>query len=149
MNNIENKQILNSAYKKALEQKAEWIFKIQSTILLVSFTIFAVLVSLSNSSKDNLCSQIFLSLVILSNATCILFSSITLFENRVMSNAMIRKVQEYIKEYIRYSLHEAIKPVSPILPRKRLFAICEIASYISFLFFILSLTVYAIHRLLT
>ena len=105
--------------------------------------------NLSNSSKDNLCSQIFLSLVILSNATCILFSSITLFENRVMSNAMIRKVQEYIKEYIRYSLHEAIKPVSPILPRKRLFAICEIASYISFLFFILSLTVYAIHRLLT
>ena len=145
MNNIENEQILNSAYKKALEQKTEWIFKIQSTILLVSFTIFAVLVSLSNSSKDNLCSQIFLSLVILSNATCILFSSITLFENRVM----IRKVQEYIKEYIRYSLHEAIKPVSPILPRKRLFAICEIASYISFLFFILSLTVYAIHRLLT
>ena len=142
MNNIENEQILNSAYKKALEQKTEWIFKIQSTILLVSFTIFAVLVSLSNSSKDNLCSQIFLSLVILSNATCILFSSITLFENRVMSNA-------YIKEYIRYSLHEAIKPVSPILPRKRLFAICEIASYISFLFFILSLTVYAIHRLLT
>lgn len=31
MNNIENEQILNSAYKKALEQKAEWIFKIQST----------------------------------------------------------------------------------------------------------------------
>ena len=73
MNNIENEQILNSAYKKALEQKTEWIFKIQSTILLVSFTIFAVLVSLSNSSKDNLCSQIFLSSVILSNATCILF----------------------------------------------------------------------------
>lgn len=36
MNNIENEQILNSAYKKALEQKTEWIFKIQSTILLVS-----------------------------------------------------------------------------------------------------------------
>jgi hypothetical protein len=87
--------------------------------------------------------------VVCSNALSILFSCITIYENRVMSNVMIHNAQKQVKEYILYSLYNSKMTATPAVPRKIFFAICESISYISFLFFIISLTAYAIYKIYT
>ena len=85
----------------------------------------------------------------ISNALSILFSCITIYENRAMSNVMIRNAQKRVEEYILYSLYNSKMTVTPAVPRNKIFAICESISYISFLFFIISLTAYAIYKIYT
>lgn len=144
--NYEEKIVSN--YKETLEKKIEWIFRLQSVLLTVASATFAVLVSLGNLSTCNSCSRILLLLVVCSNALSILFSCITIYENRAMSNVMIRNAQKQVREYILYSLYNSKMTVTPAVPRNRFFATCESISYISFLLFILSLIVYAIHKIL-
>lgn len=50
MEKYEIEERLHKVFKNSLDMKAQWIFKIQSTILMVSSTIFAVMVSLANVS---------------------------------------------------------------------------------------------------
>lgn len=66
-----------------------------------------------------------------------------------MSNVMIRNAQKQVEEYILYSLYNSKMTVTTVVPRKKFFAICESISYISFLFFIISLTAYAIYKIYT
>lgn len=139
---------LHAEFKNSLDRKNEWIFKIQSSLLMVSATTFAVLVSLGNVSNDNLCSRALLASAILLNSVCILFSSISLFENRAMSNEMSSISYNTLKEYKLQSLGIDVPFSKQYVSRKPIFAFCEKASYFSFLLFILSLTVYAIHRIL-
>ena len=101
------------------------------------------------SFTNNACSRILLLVVICSNALSILFSCITIYENRAMSNVMIRNAQKRVEEYILYSLYNSKMTATPAVPRKIFFAICESISYISFLFFIISLTAYAIYKIYT
>lgn len=77
------------------------------------------------------------------------FSCITIYENRVMSNVMIHNAQKQVKEYILYSLYNSKMTATPAVPRKIFFAIYESISYISFPFFIISLTAYAIYKIHT
>lgn len=146
---MNNEEKVVSYYKETLEKKIEWTFRLQSTLLTVASATFAVLVSLSNLSTNNACSRILLLVVICSNALSILFSCITIYENRAMSNVMIRNAQKRVEEYILYSLYNSKMTVTPAVPRNKIFAICESISYISFLFFIISLTVYAIYKIYT
>lgn len=136
-----------SNYKKTLEKKIEWTFRLQSNLLTIASATFAVLVSLSNLSTNNACSRVLLLAVVCSNALSILFSCITIYENRVMSNVMIRNAQKQVKEYILYSLYNSKMTATPAVARKKFFAVCESISYISFLLFIISLAVYAIHKI--
>ena len=146
---MNNEEKVVSYYKETLEKKIEWTFRLQSTLLTVASATFAVLVSLSNLSTNNACSRILLLVVICSNALSILFSCITIYENRAMSNVMIRNAQKRVEEYILYSLCNSKMTVTPAVPRNKIFAICESISYISFLFFIISLTAYAIYKIYT
>lgn len=146
---MNNEEKVVSYYKETLEKKIEWTFRLQSTLLTVTSTTFAVLVSLSNLSTNNTCSRNLLLAVVCSNALAILFSCITIYENRVMSNVMIRNAQKQVKEYILYSLYNSKPTATPAVPRKKFFAICESISYISFLLFIISLTTYAIYKIYT
>lgn len=146
---MNNEEKVVSYYKETLEKKIEWTFRLQSTLLTVTSTTFAVLVSLSNLSTNNTYSQNLLLAVVCSNALSILFSCITIYENRVMSNVMIRNAQKQVKEYILYSLYNSKMTATPAVPRKKFFAICESNSYISFLLFIISLTTYAIYKIYT
>ena len=132
---MNNEEKVVSYYKETLEKKIEWTFRLQSILLTVASATFAVLVSLSNLSTNNTCSRNLLLAVVCSNALSILFSCITIYENRVMSNVMIHNAQKQVKEYILYSLYNS--------------TICESISYISFLFFIISLTAYAIYKIYT
>lgn len=145
---IEMEQRLHTDFKKSLDMRNEWIFKIQSTLLMVSSTAFAVLVSLGNTSSDNFHSRVLLAFSILLNMVCILSSSISIFENRAMSNEMSRISYNKLKEfYLRKNGIDS--PFSKqYASRKAIFVIFESVSYISFLFFIVSLTIYALHKLL-
>ena len=104
---MNNEEKVVSYYKETLEKKIEWTFRLQSTLLTVASATFAVLVSLSNLSTNNACSRILLLVVICSNALSILFSCITIYENRAMSNVMIRNAQKRVEEYILYSLYNS------------------------------------------
>lgn len=146
---MNNEEKVVSYYKETLEKKIEWTFRLQSTLLTVTSTTFAVLVSLSNLSTNNTYSRNLLLAVVCSNALSILFSCITIYENRVMSNVMIRNAQKQVKEYILYSLYNSKMTATPAVPRKKFFAICGSISYISFLLFIISLTTYAIYKIYT
>ena len=146
---MNNEEKVVSYYKETLEKKIEWTFRLQSILLTVASTTFAALVSLSNLSTNNTGSRNLLLAVVCSNALSILFSCITIYENRVMSNVMIHNAQKQVKEYILYSLYNSKMTATPAVPRKIFFAICESISYISFLFFIISLTAYAIYKIYT
>ena len=146
---MNNEEKVVSYYKETLEKKIEWTFRLQSILLTVASATFAVLVSLSNLSTNNTCSRNLLLAVVCSNSLSILFSRITIYENRVMSNVMIHNAQKQVKEYILYSLYNSKMTATPAVPRKIFFAICESISYISFLFFIISLTAYAIYKIYT
>lgn len=54
MEKYEIEECLHKVFKNSLDMKAQWIFKIQSTILMVSSTIFAVMVSFANVSNGSL-----------------------------------------------------------------------------------------------
>ena len=96
---MNNEEKVVSYYKETLEKKIEWTFRLQSILLTVASATFAVLVSLSNLSTNNTCSRNLLLAVVCSNALSILFSCITIYENRVMSNVMIHNAQKQVKEY--------------------------------------------------
>ena len=131
---MNNEEKVVSYYKETLEKKIEWTFRLQSTLLTVASATFAVLVSLSNLSTNNTCSRNLLLAVVCSNALSILFSCITIYENRAMSNVMIRNAQKRVEEYILYSLYNSKMTATPAVPRK---------------IFIISLTAYAIYKIYT
>lgn len=148
-NDIGIEQRLLTDFKNTLDRRNEWIFKVQSTLLMVSSTTFAVLVSLGNISNGSLCSRILLASAILLNMVCILFSSISLFENRAMSNEMSRISCNKLKEYQLYTLGIDAPSSKQYASRRPIFVICEKCSYISFFLFIITLTVYAIYRIVS
>ena len=131
--NMNNEEKVVSNYKETLEKKIEWTFRLQSNLLTIASATFTVLVSLSNLSTNNDCSRILLLVVVCSNALSILFSCITIYENRAMSNVMIRNAQKQVEEYILYSLYNSKMTATPAVPRKKFFVACESISYISFL----------------
>ena len=117
--NMNNEEKVVSNYKETLEKKIEWTFRLQSNLLTIASATFAVLVSLSNLSTNNNCSRILLLVVVCSNALSILFSCITIYENRAMSNVMIRNAQKQVEEYILYSLYNSKMTATPAVPRKK------------------------------
>lgn len=130
-----------------LSAKNEWKFKIHSIMLTVSLTTLAVIISLKDFSSDNLYSRFLLSSSILLNILCILFSCISIFENKVMFDILARTCHNNIDKYIHGTLE--IDPLSlhKGKPRKNVFVISEIMSYISFLMFIFALAIYAICKI--
>lgn len=123
-------------YQDILNKRNEWAFRIQSTILMVSSTTFAVIASLSNLSNGNSCSKFLLFLSISLNTLSILFSCISIFENKVMTDKHVHICHNNIEKYI----HDELKldPLSLHQGTSRItfFVVCERLSYISFLLFI-------------
>lgn len=130
MEKYEIEECLHKVFKNSLDMKAQWIFKIQSTILMVSSTIFAVMVSFANVSNGSLCNRVLLASAILLNSVCILFASISLFENRAMSNALSRISYNKIVEYRMGILGIDSSSSKQYVERKPIFAFCEKASYV-------------------
>ena len=56
-------------YMRSLDEQTEWVFKIQTTLLMVASTTFAVIISLSSPSEDSLCNK-----VLLVTAICVMHS---------------------------------------------------------------------------
>lgn len=147
MEKYEIEERLHRAFKNSLDMKAQWIFKIQSTILMVSATTFAVMVSLANVSNGSLCNRVLLASAILLNSVCILFSSISLFENRAISSELSRISYNNIVEYRTGTLGDGSFSSKQYVERNPIFAFCEKASYISFLLFVLALRACAIYKI--
>ena len=124
MEKYEIEECLHKVFKNSLDMKAQWIFKIQSTILMVSSTIFAVMVSFANVSNGSLCNRVLLASAILLNSVCILFASISLFENRAMSNALSRISYNKIVEY-RMGILELI-----LLPRSNTLSVSPSSHFV-------------------
>lgn len=134
-------------YQDILNKRNEWAFRIQSTILMVSSTTFAVIASLSNLSNGNSCSKFLLFLSISLNTLSILFSCISIFENKVMTDKHVHichnNLEKYIHDELEFdplSLHQGISRIT-------FFVVCERLSYISFLLFIIMLASYTIHKI--
>lgn len=135
-------------YQNVLEKRNEWTFRVQSTFLAVASAMFAVIVSFNSSSTDNTCSRILLAIAVLLDILCILFSSISIYENKVendrAAHACYHRIERYIHEDVSLdilSLHKGGK-------RDKLFLFCEKWSYISFFLFICALTIYSLHKFL-
>lgn len=134
-------------YQDILNKRNEWAFRIQSTILMVSSTTFAVIASLSNLSNGNSCSKFLLFLSISLNTLSILFSCISIFENKVMTDKHVHICHNNIEKYIHDELE--LDPLSLHQGTSRItfFVVCERLSYISFLLFIVMLASYTIHKI--
>lgn len=133
-------------YMRSLDERTEWVFKIQTTFLMVSSTIFVVIVSLSSPSEGIFCNKDLLVTAICVNALCILFSGISIYENRVLSNEAVRISRKYIEKYHRGELQSGPNVLYENISRRKFFVVCEKCSYISFLLFIVISVVYVITR---
>lgn len=131
---------------RSLDERTEWVFKIQTTLLMVTSTIFAVTVSLSSPSEDSLCNKILLVTAISINALCILFSGISIYENKVLSNEAVRISRKYIEKYHHGELQSGPNVLYENISRKKIFVVCEKSSYISFLLLIFILVTYVAVR---
>lgn len=134
-------------YQKVLEKRNEWTFRIQSTFLAVASTMLAVIVSLNSASMDNLHSKILLAISVLLDILCILFSSISIYENKVENDTTARICHNRIEQYIHSDVSFDILSLHKGRVRNKLFLACEKLSYISFFLFIGMLTIYALHKM--
>lgn len=116
------------------------------SLLIVSSATLAVLVSLNSSSNNNYHSRVFLAITLVANTLNILFSSISLYENKAMSSELTNIAHGNLLSHIQNPNTDSISS-KQYAPRKPLFVFCEKASYISFLLFIMGLTTYAIYKL--
>lgn len=100
-----------------------------------------------NLSNGNSCSKFLLFLSISLNTLSILFSCISIFENKVMTDKHVHICHNNIEKYI----HDELKldPLSLHQGTSRItfFVVCERLSYISFLLFIIMLASYTIHKI--
>lgn len=134
-------------YQDILNKRNEWAFRIQSTILMVSSTTFAVIASLSNLSNGNSCSKFLLFLSISLNTLSILFSCISIFENKVMTDKHVHICHNNLEKYIHDELEFDPLSLHQGTSRITFFVVCERLSYISFLLFIIMLASYTIHKI--
>ena len=111
-------------YMRSLDERTEWVFKIQTTLLMVASTTFAVIISLSSPSEDSLCNKLLLVTAICVNALCILFSGISLYENRVLSNQAVRTYREYLRKYHNGELPHGQAYVYESIPKRKIFVFC-------------------------
>lgn len=135
-------------YQNVLEKRNEWTFRVQSTFLAVASAMFAVIVSLNSSSTDSICSKILLAIAVLLDILCILFSSISIYENKVENDKTARICYNRIEQYIHADVSLNILSLHKGCKRCKLFLFCEKWSYISFFLFICALTIYALHKFL-
>lgn len=135
-------------YQSVLEKRNEWTFRVQSTFLAVASAMFAVIVSLNSSSTDSTCSRILLAIAVLLDILCILFSSISLYENKVENDKAAHTCYHRIEQYIHEDVSLDILSLHKGSERGKLFLFCEKWSYISFFIFICALTIYALHKFL-
>ena len=138
---------LGRAYMRSLDERMEWQFKVQSSLIVVLSATFAVMISLNNPSTDKLCSKVLLTFALATNVLSILFSAISLYETIAMSKKALNTVRREI---------DKLSPDGPVpgqsygflsVPRCRFFAVCETCSYISFLVYVLALAAYGIARI--
>lgn len=132
---------------RSLDERMEWQFKVQSSLIMVSATTFAVMISLNNPSADNLCSKVLLTFALAANVSSILFSAISLYETIAMSKKALNTVRREI---------DKLSPDGPVpgqsygflsVPRCRIFEVFEKCSYVSFVVYILALAAYGIARI--
>lgn len=135
-------------YQNVLEKRNEWTFRVQSIFLAVSSAMFAVIVSLNSFSTGNLCNKILLAIAVLLDILCILFSSISIYENKVENDKIARICHNRIEKYIHGGVSFDILSLHKGSKRGNLFLFCEKWSYISFFLFICALTIYALHKFL-
>lgn len=107
----------------------------------------AVIVSLNSASTDNLHSKILLAISVLLDILCILFSSISIYENKVENDTTARICHNRIEQYIHSDVSFDILSLHKGRVRNKLFLACEKLSYISFFLFIGMLTIYALHKM--
>lgn len=135
-------------YQNVMIKRNEWTFRIHSTFLTVTSAMLAVIVSLNSFSTDNLCSKILLAIAVLLDILCILFSSTSIYENKVEADKSAHICYSRIEKYIHGGVSFDILALHKGKRRSKFFSICEKMSYISFFLFIITLTIYALHKLL-
>ena len=123
-------------YLNVLEKRNEWTFRIQSTFLAVTSAMLAVIVSLNSSSTDNIHSKVLLVVAVLLGILCILFSSISLYENKVENDKSARTCYDRIEQYIHASVSLDILSLHKCEGIGKLFLFCGKWSYISFFLFV-------------
>lgn len=123
-------------------------FQSPKHFLAVASAMFAVIVSFNSSSTDNTCSRILLAIAVLLDISCILFSSISIYENKVENDKTAHTCYHRIEQYIHADVSLDILSLHKEGKRDKLFLFCEKWSYISFFLFICALTIYALHKFL-
>lgn len=146
MSNINYNTSLFKAYSKAMDERSEWIFKIQSNLLIVTSTMLAVMISLNNDATGSFYNHVFYLSSLILNSLCILFCGISIYENKVTCNKTVRTWSKQLNKPDHETLFYNNIAVVGSLKRNRFFLICEKCSYISFILFIISLTAYGITK---
>lgn len=139
-------EALRKLHARLLDERREWRFRVQSSLIMVSATTFAVVVSLSPST-DTLCSKVALTVSLVANAICILFSGISVYETISTSRDAVNIVRRYIHRLSPGNVPSGSDSEFLSVPERRIFEVFEKCSYVSFVVYILALAAYGIARI--
>lgn len=141
------KQVILEQYAESLDDLQVWKYRVSSTLLVASATVFSVLLMLGGNKGDiSLCpfcihiQKISYLLLTCANLLCILFLTATLYEtvelNKRICNTLRGKLEQR-DPLLTTAVGAGLTKVS----RRKFFVFCEKASYVSFLIFVAFLLV--------
>lgn len=129
-------------YDKILATITEWEFKITSHFMLISGSIFAIMVSLRSNEFDSCYSFYLFRISMILCATCILFGSLFLYSYVDINKKSAGKILHNAIDHAIEGTDAAFDGVQLVRGRK-IFWYCKLICWISFLGSIIFLTFYS------
>lgn len=132
-----------SNYSKIVAETADWEFRITSHLMLISGSVFAIMISLHGNEMDSCRNLCYFRTSMILCASCILFGALFLYSyidigrksaNNILDNAIGRAIEG------NYASND--QPL--IVTGKRIFWYCKLICWLSFLCSFVFLTLYSI-----
>jgi hypothetical protein len=138
-------ETLMNYYNDTLITRQEWRYRINSTLLLVCITMFAVVISLHVPLSGSCYKINFLRVAISSNSLCIILSGLMLYSHIYAGNVTVHMLSKHLRSY-----GQEMKRVGGSIYAKEeikipnIFLIFQKVSYFVFLLMIIFYTAFAI-----
>lgn len=142
-----DKQIsyLTKKFSDAVDDRSTWRHRVNSTLLLISVTLFSVVISLYGRPKGIECNPLAFwvyAVAIVSNALCVVLSGLTLYSQLILCNRAVRSSLKRLKQQAGVEKGGRSVPISEI-KFPYIFVVFQHCAYILFLVMIVSYTVLA------
>lgn len=140
----ELEELLRQKLIREVDDKQELVFKTHSALLMVSATVFAVLITLGGSAKHSICAEWLFHIAVIVNALTVLLFSLAVTEGLRVNKKSLSILRSALnRDYTNiYRVAGKLSLVKSV-PVSKVFAFCEKYAYFSFVGLVIILIVYS------